>query len=90
MPSIKVDVEFDYVDTGNLSVPANDELETVYYAPEGWSVIGWGFNASPLYFSPRLATIALDGEGIPAFTGVMVNSDSSSHSFRWSFVLLKN
>ena len=89
MPYVPVVLELDYVNTGNLSVPANDELETQYDAPDGWAIVSWGYTAAPEYFRIRAAVIQSPGPGQSQFVGVMENVDSVSHSFRWTFVLIK-
>ena len=92
MPSVKVDVEFDYTNSGNLSVPANDSLEIEYYAPEGWTLIGWGVSAKGPELSIHNASITPDGgsPSVPRFIGTMDNTDSVPHGFRWTYHLMKN
>lgn len=92
MPSIKVDVEFDYPNSGPISVPANDGVETEYYAPEGYTLISWGYTSKAPELNINTASITPDG-GTPSvgrFVGKMENADSVAHSFRWTYVLLKN
>lgn len=90
MPYVPVVTEFDYQNSGNVSVPANDELETEYYPPEGYTLVSWGVTSAPEYLRIRSATITPGDGDVGRFLGVMVNTDSTAHSFRWTYVLIKN
>lgn len=94
MPEIKTVLEFDYPNSGNVSVPANDEVEYEYFAPDGWAVISWGVGTAvpELYLRTALIGLGSPFPGAPQvgrFIGTIVNSDSVPHVLRFGFVLLK-
>lgn len=94
MPEIKTVLEFDYPNSGVVTVPANDEVEYEYFPPEGWAVISWGVSAAVPDLHLRNAVIGLGapypgGPEVGRFIGTVVNSDSASHALRFTFVLLK-
>jgi hypothetical protein len=90
MPEIRAILEFDYLNSGNVAVPADDQIEHEFYPPEGWAVISWGVTSMSPELHINSASISPGVDDVPRFIGIIVNTDlSNSHSLRFTYVLLK-
>jgi hypothetical protein len=89
MPDVRCVLEFDYIHQ-KFPIPAGQESEYEFHAPEGYTLISWGYTS---FSNPDVrmiaASITPSSEG-PRFIGIVQHDGIDDTTMVWTFVLLKD
>ncbi|QXV62051.1 hypothetical protein [Amycolatopsis sp. TNS106] len=89
MPEIRSILEFQGVNSGARTVPAGELDEYEFYSDPGWDLVSWGVTSLDNTVRLQTATITPGNDGVLRFVGRVHNTDTVSHSHRWTFVVVK-